>query len=141
MNFYEKYYIEFRALLVRYGLRFHRSVEVAEDLFEECHLAVCWKYESLEAEDYLKIMKTSIKNKFRNLKWGLATDVNLWQDSSLHALSDVVIQKEEIKKMLLALKLLPQRDQDLLLHKTIDGRRLFEAKQKLRRHLDQKEVQ
>jgi len=144
-NFYEGFYETYRGELVRFASQFDRFQDTAEDLFEDCHLALCDRYHDIAEIEYLKLMKTAIKNRYRDeykekkLVW---TIPYVPDDMSLE---ECVIQRFEMEKVMLTMQELSKEDQSVLLSNNSKLSNQFrskknQAKLRLKNILIQKEV-
>ena len=144
MNFYEQYGETYRATLIHYGCRFDHTKETAEDLYMESHLAIGNTYPNLTPGSYVKLMKTSMKNRYKNLvkktKWivenPFPTSLSPTPNISL---DEYVCQREEVELLMMAMAGMKKEERDILQEKAIPGTfsysQKFHAKEKLEQRL------
>jgi ribosomal protein L37AE/L43A len=144
LAFYEEYYRLFREELIRYAWRFDRSIERAEDLFEDCHSTFCNTYSGKTQVEYLKTMKDSMRN--LHFTWlnreGLVAKYSHPESLSpkpLIALEEYVCKSAEVELLMLAMARLSQADREILLgdkNKETDERApRYRAKKRLEQKL------
>jgi DNA-directed RNA polymerase specialized sigma24 family protein len=113
------YYISCQEELTRYGSRFDSTEETAEDLFVECHEKISRKYAIKSRVDYLKLMKTSMRNQFndhfRRKVWLKENPrPELISPKPLLDLEETVCRREEFEFLRLALERMSEKDQEIL---------------------------
>jgi hypothetical protein len=113
------YYISCQEELTRYGSRFDSTEETAEDLFVECHDKIRQKYAITSRVDYLKLMKTSMRNQFndhfrRNIWLKENPRPELISPKPLLDLEETVCRREEFEFLRLAMDRMSEKDQEIL---------------------------
>jgi hypothetical protein len=113
------YYISCQEELTRYGSRFDSTEETAEDLFVECHEKIARKYAVHSRVDYLKLMKTSMRNQFndhfrRNIWLAENPRPELISPKPLLDLEETVCRREEFEFLRLAMDRMSEKDQEIL---------------------------
>jgi hypothetical protein len=113
------FYISCQEELTRYGTRFDSTEETAEDLFAECHEKIRQKYAVHSRVDYLKLMKTSMRNQFndhfrRNIWLKENPRPELISPKPLLDLEETVCRREEFEFLRLALSRMSEKDQEIL---------------------------
>lgn len=140
MQFFESFYEAFRVELVRFASQYGYDTVGAEDLFEDSHLALCEGYSDISETEYLKLMKTAIKNRYKNeykekkMIWTIPPSVP--DDMSLE---ECVIRKFEMEKVMLSIQCLTENDQDFLLANSINNTNLYKSlKKRAKKRLENK---
>lgn len=140
------FYVQCREELVRYGLRFDRTKETAEDLFEECYDALA-KHPGclcLTEVGYLRLMKKSMENRYKDhyRRAKLLTKYpypETLQPKAPPSPEERVCQREEAELLMLALARLSTRDRDLLLERgdlaSVTANQRYQAKGRLQQQL------
>lgn len=115
-NFYVGFYETFRVELVRFASQFDHGEAGAEDLFEDCHMALCHGYTDLSEVEYIKLMKTAIKNRYKDefRKDKFEIDPQLLIPSDL-SIEERVFRKEEMEILMLSLNGLREEEREILL--------------------------
>lgn len=143
MNFYTSFYETFRVELVKFAQQYSRDGTGEEDLFEDCHLSLCEGYSNLSETDYLKLMKTSIKNRYRDETKKSKNDKNtrLLIPTDL-SVEERVFRKEEMEIIMLTFQTLSIKDQNILLSDTIHQTNQFKSqKRRAKERLDNLMIQ
>jgi hypothetical protein len=118
-DFLLDFYISCQEELTRYGSRFDATIETSEDLFVECHEKIARKYAVHSRVDYLKLMKTSMRNQFndhfrRNIWLKENPRPELISPKPLLDLEETVCRREEFEFLRLALERMSEKDQEIL---------------------------
>jgi hypothetical protein len=118
-NFYTEFYQEHREILVKYGIRFDRNSDTAEDLFEVSHAILCDEYPNRDGISYVKLMKTLMANQYRDKlrREGYLDKPELPESffpKAFPPLDEVVCKREEIHLLAMAISQMSVGDQEIL---------------------------